>query len=494
MSGAIVLMISNAVSKILGAVFKIPLTYIVHEEGMAIYNTAFTVYIMFLSIIISGMPFAVQKLTAGAYALGDSKRAVRIVALSTYVLAGVGIIGSAAMWFGAEFLALAMKEERAVWAIRAVAPSVFFVACGTAVKSGFQGNSDMIPTAVSQVIEALIKLCAGYLLAYAFISYGTQISAAGAVFGVTLGELTATVILIVWYVLSKRSGEKCRYGDRKILRDVFNIALPMLLMSAVTSSISVCDTSLLRMSLLNAGMSQDEARFVYGAYSGYAQTVLNLPIGLLSAISVSVIPIISGAAALENGERIKSVTQRALTVSASAGVFFFICLYYFSDEILYILFKNTYSSNMLKAGSLSVIFICMMQIGAAVLQSVGRIDRSFISMLTAMILKAVFTIVFASRPEFNIYGAILGSTVGFFVGMIMNLIFISIHTGLKREYIGIILKPILSGAAAYMTLKCMERYILIDNIIIHTFVMGAISFVVFALCLYSIGGLRIKDE
>lgn len=488
------LMVANAISKILGAVFKIPLTYIVHEEGMAVYNTAFTVYIMFLSVIISGMPFAVQKLTAAAYALKDSQRAARIVTLSTCVLAAVGMIGSALMWFGAEFLSLAMKEERAAWAIRAVAPSVFFVACGTAVKSGFQGNSDMVPTAVSQVIEALVKLGAGYIFALLLVSYGTEFSAAGAVFGVTVGEFAATVILVIWYVMSKKNTGICRCGNREILHDIFDIALPMLFMSAATSSISVCDTSLLRMSLLNSGMTQQEARFAYGAYSGYAQTVLNLPVGLLSSVAVSVIPIVSGAAALKNKERIKSVTKRALTISTAAGMFFCVCLYYFSDEILYILFKNTYSAQMLKAGSLSVVFICIMQLTGAVLQSVGKIGKSFVSTLIAMIIKVIFTIVFASKPEINIYGAIYGSTAGFCAGAVLNMIFISKYAGLKREYAGIIIKPMLSVCGAAAVMVCTGRYVDFNNMLLNTAVTGFIGFVIFTVCLYVTGCLHLKGD
>ncbi|MCH5213039.1 MAG: oligosaccharide flippase family protein, partial [Oscillospiraceae bacterium] len=109
MTGAVILMTANIISKILGAVLKIPLTYIIHEEGMAVYNTAFSVYVMFLSFVISGMPFAVQKLTAEAHAKNDPGRAREIVRLATIALAVVGACGTAVMWFGADFFALAMK-------------------------------------------------------------------------------------------------------------------------------------------------------------------------------------------------------------------------------------------------------------------------------------------------------------------------------------------------------------------------------------------------
>ena len=494
LSGAVILMTANAISKILGAVFRIPLTYIVHEEGMAVYNTAFSIYVMFLSFIISGMPFAVQKLTAGSIARRDRAKAEATVRAAAAVLSSVGMIGTLIMWAGADFFALAMKEPRAVAAIKAAAPSVFFVACGAAVKSGFQGASDMLPTAVSQVIEAIIKLVAGYALAVMLIGGGTELAAAGAAGGVTIGELAATLMLGLWYVLSHRNTGVCECGRREILSELMSIALPMLCMSVVSSSLSVCDTSLLRHSLLRAGLGEEGARFVYGAYTGYAQTVLNLPAGLLAALGVSIIPIISGAAAIGNVERIRFVTERALTLSASAGMFFAVCLYFMSDDILYILFHNTYSAPMLRLASPMVIFICIMQLSGAALQSMGHLGKPFISSLAAMAVKITLTVILASKSEYNIFGAVFASCAGFFTGAVINLIFISVHTGLKREYAGILLKPGVSAAAAAAAVSFAGEYFVFTNVIARTVFTSVIAFSVFVICLFMLGAVKIREK
>ncbi|MGN0180848.1 MAG: oligosaccharide flippase family protein [Candidatus Ornithomonoglobus sp.] len=425
LSGAVVLMIANIISKVLGAVLKIPLTYIIHEEGMAVYNTAFSVYVMFLSFVVAGTPFAVQKLTAAAHARNDPGRARETVFISTVILAAIGLIGSAVLWIGADFFALAMKEEQAGWAIRAISPSIFLVACGTAVKSGFQGRSDMVPTAVSQVIESFIKLGAGYALAVVMLCLGTEYAAAGAAAGVTIGEAAATLMLAVWYLLSVRKVRRTVGNRREILKELTDIALPMLFMSVAGSVISACDTSVIRASLLRAGLSADDARFVYGAYTGYAMIVLNLPSGFLATLGVSVIPIISGAAAVGNEERIRSVTRRAIGVCAAAGAASVIVLCVFGELILHILFRNTYSAPMLRMAAPSVLFICVMQISGAILQSMGCIWRAFAASIAAAVIKLAFSAFLTSRPEFNIYGTIIGTDVAFFVGMLINLFSLS---------------------------------------------------------------------
>lgn len=430
LSGAIILMIANVISKILGAVLKIPLTYIMHEEGMAVYNTAFSVYVMFLSFVVAGTPFAVQKMTAEAYARDKAPRAREIVRLSTIVLAAVGLLGSAALFFGAEFFALAMKEERAVCAMRAIAPSIFLVACGSAVKSGFQGKSDMVPTAVSQVVESLVKLGAGYGFAVLLLFMGTEYAAAGAAAGVTVGELIATLMLVIWYLFSVRGIKRSVGGRGEIIKELSDIALPMIFMSVAGSAISVCDTSVLRASLIRAGLTAENARILYGAYTGYAMTVLNLPTGFLGTLGVSVIPVISGAAAQGNKERICSVTYRAVGLSAVSGLCAVVALYFFGEFVLKILFHNTYSAPMLRMAAPSVLFICVMQICGAILQSMGYIWRSFAAVIAAAFIKLGFSAMLASIPQFNIYGAIIGVDIAFFAGMVINLLSLSavIHT------------------------------------------------------------------
>ncbi len=484
-TGAAVLMAANAVSKILGAVFKIPLTYIVHEEGMAVYNTAFSVYIMFLSFITSGMPFAVQKLTAVAHSRSDEARAGLIVKIATVMLVASGAVGSLILWFGADFLALAMKEERAVWAIRALSPSVLLVAAATAVKSGFQGRSDMVPTAVSQVIEAIVKLCAGYIFAVWLSGYGTQLAAAGAAAGVSVGEFIASAILIVWYIAAFKPKKKCAAGKREIMGDLMAVAMPMMLMSVIGSFLSVCDTSLLRMSLLNAGLSSEEARFVYGSYTGYAMTVLNLPTGLLATLGISIIPIAAGAADKGNTERIKSVAKRGLGFSAAAGMLAFVMLFGFGREALQILFSNTNSADLLMTASPSVLFICIMQLTGAILQSTGHLFRSFLSALTAGILRMIVTVILASRPEFNIYGAAIGSDIGYFAGAVMNLVHLAVCAGLKREYLGIFIKPAAAAAVVLAVLGPVRNIFSgIEGVIGRTAVSVFITAIIFVLIMY----------
>lgn len=437
LSGAVMLMAANAVSKILGAVLKIPLTYILREEGMAVYGTAFSVYVMVLSFVISGIPFAVTKISASEVARRNYGGAKATVVISSCVLMTVGALGSAVLWFGADFFAMAMKEPRAAWAIRAVAPSVFFVGWGDAVKSGFQGENNMLPTATSQCIESAVKLAAGYLTAVALAKYGNEISAAGAISGVTVGEIVATMILVFWYFTSKRQVRTQHGRNGEILREVGECAYPLLFMSVTSAALAAVDTSLIRANLLNAGFTETAARKLYGAYTGYAMTVLNLPTGLLATLGVSVIPIIAGAAAVGNRDKIRSVSRKGLTVAAACGLCATVFTAAFGDVILRILFGNTNSALMLRVATPSILFICVMQLSGAILQAMGRTGSVFVSSLAVGIIKVLAAIFLVSVPSINIYGAAIGSDIAYFVGTVMNLMFLTSSVRSKDNLLAI---------------------------------------------------------
>ncbi len=421
-TGAVILMIANTISKILGAILKIPLTYIIHEEGMAVYNTAYSVYVMALSLAVSGIPFAVTKVVAGEKARGKGDRAKGTVITAVAILSAIGVVVSFILYFGAEFFAMAMKEPKALWAIRAIAPSVAFVAMGAAFKSGFQGESNMIPTAASQCIEAVTKLLAGYFFALWLAHLGRERAAAGATAGVSVGELVATIILALWFLLSKR---KVVAVSKGVTKDIMDIAIPIWGLSVITSAISVADTSLLRWGLIKSGLSEETARYLYGAYSGYAMTVLNLPVGLLATLGVSVVPIVSGAVSVGNMLRVRSVTKKGMVLTAFCGIIASLFLAFLGEFVLDLLFNNTASSKMLQLAAPSVLFICLMQFTGAVLQAMGKMGSVFISAVTVGVIKLLSAVFLVSKPELNIYGAVIGADVAYFTGMVMNIAFLN---------------------------------------------------------------------
>ncbi len=496
LTGAVILMIANAISKILGAVFKIPLTYILNEEGMAVFNIAFEVYIMFLSFIISGLPFAISKLVAEANSKKEYGRAYKTVRVSAVFLTVIGIAGSVVLYLGAPFFALAMKEENAVYAIRMVAPSVFFVALGTAYKSYFQGVSNMIPTALSQVVEAAVKLAAGYYFAVIFIGFGIEKTAGGAIMGVTAGEIIATAILAFMYLFEKKHlySRQEVFTNSEILKGLMAIALPLLCASVVSNAVNIADTTLVRTRLLDGGFSADEARFLYGAYTGYALTVFHLPVGILATLGVSILPVIAGAMAVNNIKKARMATDIGIRLAVMLSLPCGVIMYMLSGEILSVLFSNTSSSQMLSAVAPCVVMMCVVQMTSAILQSSGNIMLPFFYALIGSAVKLGLEWYLVAQPEINIYGSAISSNIAYTIVMILNLYAIRKKMCLKQNIMVILIKP-----AAAATLMLLVIYLLKTPLsarfggIIYLGIICAVSCCAYVMTLFLVKAVSVRE-
>lgn len=451
--GTAILICANAVSKILGAILKIPLTYFLKEDGMAIYNTAFGAYAMLLSFVISGMPLAISKMTAEQTALADGCAVRKIMSVTTLLLAFLGILGSCVLWFGADFFACSAKEPKAVFCLKVISPSIFFVAFGVAQKSYFQGIANMTPTAVSQVTEAFVKLGVGFFLALIYSKAAAEYTAAAAITGVTVGEIIATFILFVLYLPHRFSMPKGKSdkSSAEILKSAGEVALPSVLASAASGAMNLADISIIRRCLENIRfspegannflrlysshtavfdslpetlrISRDGSRWLYGAYSGYALTVFHLPIGILASLGVSVLPVISGAIAVKNFKKVNSCVNLAvkLTMLTALPSAFGIAL--FSEPILDFLFGNTASSQMLAYLSPCLVFISLTQIYCAVLNACGCISVPLIFGFVGETIKLACNFVFIQNQRFNILGTVVSANISYFIGMFLTLVY-----------------------------------------------------------------------
>lgn len=482
--GTIILMTANAISKILGAVFKIPLTYILKEEGMAIYNTAFNVYIMLLSFIISGIPLAISKMTAEEAARHNFANVRKIIFVSLVLLSFLGVAGSMIIYFGADFFAFSMKEPKAVFCLKIIAPSVFFVTVGTVFKSCFQGLSDMFPTAVSQVVEAVIKLAAGYTLALYFSHTAIEYTAAATIMGVTIGEIIATFILFVLYLPKhfKYISEKADKKNNEILSNIASIAIPSICASALSAAMNLADISVIRSCLeritftaksaenfllqysgytnifdslqTDLKITQTGSRWLYGAYSGYALTVFHLPIGILSALGVSILPVIAGALAAGNRKRAESciISAEKFTIIISVPAAFFIA--FFSEEIMYILFKNTASAQMLSLLAPSLFFISLSQLFSSILNADGKIIFPLAIGFLGSVIKILCNIIFITNPNINMLGTVIGANISYFIVMMLSYRYVKKQfpflDNLKCFFIKTVLSSLISVTVIYI--------------------------------------------
>ena len=376
--GAAILAVGILVVKLIGMFYKIPLVNIIGAQGNSDFSNAYNIYAVLLTISTAGLPVAVSKLVSEANALNRQNQVRSIFRTSMVLFLVLGLLSFLLMYFRADWLAEMMHDTKAAAGIKALAPAVVCVGCLAAFRGYTQGHQDMVPTSVSQIIEAMCKLVVGLALAWWLIKAGQPdyIAAAGAITGVTVGTVVALAYMLIRYTL-RRSREQRRADDRPdsmggIMADILRIAVPITLSASMVGIVTVIDSSLVQgqlqrallekpacwelyrdfidfaplqaaldswkaalpegqgatIALLTQQAEQGAAgaqqlrellesvsRTLYGNYSG-ALNIYNLPTSLMAAITASVIPAVSGALARRDRRGAGKITGSALRITA----------------------------------------------------------------------------------------------------------------------------------------------------------------------------------
>ena len=429
--GTLVLMLSGILVKVIGAFFSIPLANLYGADGNDIFISAYYVYTAMYVISSAGLPVAVSKMVSEARALGRGRevRAIARVTVITFLI--LGSVLTLAMMLLVDQICLFIGGS-CRYAILAVAPTIFFTCIVSAVRGYFQGMSNMIPTAVSQIIEAMGKLLFGLGLARYLMGagYTLDIVVAGAIGGVTLGTVFSALFSILYALRHREEVDlpdsgPCR-PTGEILKNLVKLAVPITVGASVFSVSALIDTFMVKLRLQEGCFMTDAAAgYTYGAY-GYAVKLFNLPLTLVTAIGVSLIPAISSALALRDRQKTVGLTESAFRLT---GLLAFPCavgLAAIPQPILEVLFVGQPEACALAAPLLrllapAVFFAGMVSVSNPVLQAMGRVDLPVVAMGAGAAVKIVCNYVLVGLPDVGIHGAPISTTLCYLTILLINL-------------------------------------------------------------------------
>ncbi len=457
MEGALILIVAGFLVKVIGAVFKIPLYNIIGAQANAYFTVAYDIYTWMYILTTAGLPVAISRMVSESNAVGQYQNSRRILSVAFTTFFVLGIAGSAVLWFGADTLAALMHNENAAIAIRVIAPAIMFEIIMSSYRGYFQGYQNMVPTAVSQIIVALAKLGGGIAVAKYILSLGLPekqllpMLAAGAISGVTLG----TVLGSAYLMLRRRMAAPAvpegilvseELQSRKhILRRLIAITVPIAIGSSVMSVTNLVDTSVVLDRLLAAGFSQADAETMFGAYSGMARTLFNLPTALIIPIGISVIPAIAHRFSVGDKSTSSGILGSALRLAILMALPAGLGLSFMAKPILDLLYPARPEDAVMVAPLLSmlgiaVMFVCLVSITNAILQAIGREQVPVFTILVGGCVKIVTNFTLVGRPDVNIYGAPVGTNLCYFIIMVLNLFFIRKALGHLPSIMGFTIK------------------------------------------------------
>lgn len=460
--GAATLAAGIVIVKLIGALYKIPLGRILGDVGFGHFNNAYSVFNLLLMVSTAGLPVAMSKTISEANALGRRNQVNRVfrVCLITFII--LGFITTCIMFFGAQPLASLQGDSMAAPAIRVMSLTAFFLCTVSAYRGFAQGHSDMVPTAVSQVIEAVAKLVVGLVLAWylLYLGFGSEIAAAGAIGGVAAGSGVSLIYLIIRHHRTnppaKALGDDKPDTAGRILKTLLVIAVPITLSSSVVPITTYIDTIQVQNLLQSAlGYTEKMAVSLYGSYQK-AVAIYNLPSSLMVSLTACIVPAVSAALTTKDKLGAGKVAESALRVGAMLAIPAGVGLAALSGSIIQLLYPETnqeVASACMFILGIASIFVCIMLLCNAILQANGRASLPILFIAIGSVLKLMVNFCLVQQPSVGIKGAPIGTLVCFSLVAVMELAAIKKVTPYPPKYLRVFVKPLIAalamGAAAW---------------------------------------------
>jgi stage V sporulation protein B len=458
LKGTLILLLAGFVTRILGFINRIVIARFIGEEGVGLFMMAFPTFILVVTITQIGLPVAISKNVAEAEAKGDFKKIKKILVVSLATTISLSLIFTPALILLAPYLAQTIfTDERIYYPLIAIAPIVPVIAVSSVLRGYFQGRQQMRPSAISQVIEQVVRILLIALLTKAFLPYGIEYAAAGAMLASVMGELVSLVYLLTTFKLKKRFRVRKNFfkqihAGKSTFKELMDIALPTTGSRMIGSVAWFFEPIVVAHSLAIAGVAATMATKQYGALTGFAMPLLLLPSFVTYSLSTSLVPAISEANSNNDGRLIEYRLQQALRFAFVTGGLAVVVLYVLADPLMELMYGSSNGAYFIRLMAPFFLFYYYQGPLQAALQALNLARSAMINSLIGNIVKTAVIFLLATQPSFGIKGVAIGIIVGFVLVTMLH--FATVlkkisFTFYVRDYLKTILVMALSGSLGY---------------------------------------------
>ena len=479
-----ILAIASIISRIIGMVYRLPLTAIIGKTGNDYYGTAFEIYNVILIISSYSIPMAVSKLVSARIAKGEMKNAVGVLK-GALLFAGVsGGIASLIVWFGADYFTAILKTPMSNIALRVLSPVLLIVAIVGVVRGFFQGMKTMVPSAISQILEQIANAIISVVAAYLLFGYGARVGAvlgdekryaaaygaAGGTLGTAAGACTSFAFMFfVLYIYRKRLRKKIRREKSQASEDFWPMMkilimtiIPVLLSTTIYNISSIIDQGIFKNIVVLQGYSKDQISDWWGVYTGQYKVLINVPISIASAMAASTVP--SLTASFRSGEKMR-VRRQIHSATRFIMLIAFPCtvgLFVLAQPINRLLFHDNdpTTGHMMMAGAAAVVFYSLSTLSNGILQGIDRLRIPVKNAAVALIAQIGFLIVFLLVFHLNIYAVVLANAFYAALMCFLNghavVKYSGTHQNIRTTYLVPIIASIGMGIMVFLSYKIVE--------------------------------------
>ena len=451
LAGTALLAMATIIVKIIGAFYKIPLNAIIGKQGFSYFNTAYEIYAVLLMVSTAGLPVAMSRMISQATALRHYNQVRKVYSSAQAIFLLLGMVGSLLMTVFCRQLADFLNQPDAWAAIGALGPAVLLICIMSTYRGFFQGQGNMLPTSVSQVIEALTKLIVGMGAALVMLKMTGSIpfAAAGAIFGVTVSCLVSALYLYSKFHKSYHSlpeSEDRPFTFQATARGLMMIAVPITLGSAGLQILTMLETKIYMGRLLAQGITQMQADDMKGIYN-MTQTIFNMPCALITPITISIIPAITAKLTQCDDRGARETEESAVRIMGLMSMPCAIGLTVLSAPITGLLggYRGedlVLSSHLMAVLGITVIFNAVVLVTTAMLQAHGYVNRPVVNMFLGGIVKLIAVYILTGNPHIGILGTPMGTLLCYVVISILNVISLRKSVDLSPRFLKNLIKSL----------------------------------------------------
>ena len=506
--GISILGITGIVCKVIGLLFSIPLNNIYSDtiganDVAGLFYSVYPTYTLLLTISSAGLPVAVSRLVAGFLARGDRVSAWTTFRTALRMLTCLGAVCTVLMVLLNKVLVAWVDKPLSSMGFYAIAPCVFIVCILSAYRGFIQGQHNMLPTAVTQLIEQVGKVIISLPLAYIGVHYfnSLEIAAAGALLGITVAELIALCYIMIHHKVLKKqfdiipqNQEEHPLDQRSILRRLIMISIPITITACIIPLSGFIDSIMMMKRMMVSGLSWEEADAAYNLFHGVVIRFINIPTAVALAISMNLVPVISARRAVSDHEGIRRESNTGMRYAFLIGFPASVGMSLLSRGAVEFFYRNSFpawkitlASELLSVSALTVILFTAVQATSSILQGIRRQKIPMYAMAAGVAVKVILNFILIGTPGINIHGGPIASIFCYAVALVINIVFVCRYTKLKFNWMDWLVRPGLAtavmGGIVY-ALLCILPAGRLSTIIEIT--AGVIAFIVAAIALKAI--------
>lgn len=513
-----ILTVAAIVAKVIGMIYRIPLTNILGDDGIGYYSTANEIYNILLMISTFSLPLALSRLVSERRHLGQAKNAHKVFVCAMKFAVAAGAVMALLTFFLAGVITdNIMHVGSAALALRVLAPAIFLFAIAGAFRGFFQGHETMVPTATSQVIEQIVNAVISVVGAGVMMGIGTKMAeksgdpnlgpawgAAGGTFGTVASISVALLFLVVVYISYQRTFKrhlrkdptKHLESDQAIYRALLVTIGPIVLSTLVYNIGTLIDQGIFNSVLASQGYSEKQYSTIWGIYSGKYRVLMNVPLCVASCLSPSVVPALTAAMAdgnhKEAGIKVRDSIRYTMIITIPCAV----GMAALASPIMRLIFGDAKSltAGIMQQGALLIVLLALSTLSTGILQGLGEMKKPLYNTTIALMVQIVTLYLFLRVFRLNIYSVIYSNTIFALIICVLNAIAIGQKISYRQEIKKTFLIPLISSGV--MGLAAIGIYQLF-----HLFAGNAIScilavlaaMVVYGVLLVKLGEISEKE-